>query len=336
MDEKTGARPVTRPKIRRRRSAVPAAYRRRAWGGAAALVAFMALYAASAGWLVRTAWRLGSAGSGGGAGASAFHLVAAASAAFFAVCMIKAAFFVRPGRRDGCVELKPLDHPHLFQFLHKLADQAGAPRPCRVYVSARVDAALFYDLSLLNLLRPVRRNLEIGLGLVNAVMLSELRAVLAHEFGHFSPRPTAVGRWVYVARQVGAGLVAHRGRLDAVLSALAGGDPRVAWLGWPPRAAAWAIRSLLEAAFRGVLATQRALAREMELQADLVAVGLTGSDALIHALWKIEAADDAFDRTMRFAQAEKARGAAPRDFFAVQRHLTLRMAAALDDPTYGR
>src|SRR5207245_1204659 len=82
----------------------------------------------------------------------------------------------------------------------------------KVYLSARVNAAVFYDLSLLNLLLPSRKNLEIGLGLVNVLTLGELRAVLAHEFGHFAQRSMAVGRWVYVAHQITAQPVARRDR----------------------------------------------------------------------------------------------------------------------------
>ena len=46
-------------------------------------------------------------------------------------------------------------------------------------MSARVNAAVFYDLSILNFIFPSRKNLEIGLALVNVLTLSELKAVLA-------------------------------------------------------------------------------------------------------------------------------------------------------------
>ena len=54
------------------------------------------------------------------------------------------------------------------QYLEALLSKAGAPRPHKVYVSPRVNAAVFYDLSILNLVLPSKKNLEIGLGLVNA------------------------------------------------------------------------------------------------------------------------------------------------------------------------
>ena len=122
--------------------------------------------------------------------------------------------------------------PRLFAFLDRLADDTGAPRPNRVFVSTRVNAAVFYDVSLLNLLFPTKKNLEIGLGLVNALNLSEFKAVLAHEFGHFAQRSMAVGRWVYVAQQVTGHLVARRDWFDELLAAIGRLDIRVIWVAW--------------------------------------------------------------------------------------------------------
>lgn len=91
---------------------------------------------------------------------------------------------------------------------------------------------MFYDLSLINLLLPSRKNLDIGLGLVNVLNLGELKAVLAHEFGHFAQRTMAVGRWVYIAQQIAAHIVGKRDALDRVLATLSRIDLRVAWIGW--------------------------------------------------------------------------------------------------------
>ena len=313
-------------------STLPPRYRRQAWLAVAALAVFMALYAALAAWFVHKAWKL-SLGSGGG---NVFGLFAAVCAALIAAFMIKGLFFIRRGKPEGLTELGEQEQPRLFKFLHKLADEAGAPRPHKVYVSARVNAGVFYDLSLINFLLPSRKNLEIGLSLVNALTLGELRAVLAHEFGHFAQRSMAVGRWVYIAHQITAQLVARRDKLDAFVDALARSDVRIAWIGWLLQTIVWAIRSLIDIAFRGVLLMQRALSREMELQADLVAVSLTGSDALVHALSKLRAADDGFDRAVAFAQGESAGGTPVADLFEVHAHLVRRMAAILNDPLYGR
>lgn len=47
-------------------------------------------------------------------------------------------------------------------FLYRLADEARAPRPRRVYLSPDVNAAVFFDFSFVNLIFPSRKNLVIG------------------------------------------------------------------------------------------------------------------------------------------------------------------------------
>lgn len=309
------------------------AYLRRVWLATAALLLFLAAYLLLAGWFLRTAWMLSFGGGAGKDGLWAW--VAAACAAFLGAFMVKGLFFLRRGSTEGMVELQPQQHPRLFEFLHALADRAGAPRPHKVFVSARVNAAVFYDLSPLNLLWPSAKNLEIGLGLVNAVTLGELRAVLAHEFGHFAQRAMAVGRWVYVAQQIAGHLVARRDGFDQVLRELSRFDLRIAWVGWLLSLVVWSIRAVVDTGFLLLLSVHRSLSREMELQADLVAVSLTGSDALIHALHKLQAADDAWERTLDFMAAEQAQGRPVADAFAVQAEVTEQMRRVLDDPAHG-
>lgn len=309
-------------------------YTSRVWLAVTGLLVFMVLYLALAAWFVVTAYRMTIGATPTGRDAFIGYL-AGGCALFLAIFMLKGLFFVKRGSLAGVFEIKAEQQPALFQFLHQMADAAGAPRPHRVFLSARVNASVSYDLSILNLLLPSRKNLEIGLGLVNVLTLGELRAVLAHEFGHFAQRSMAVGRWVYIAQQVAGHLVARRDRFDGFLLGLSRSDFRIAWIGWLVSLVVWAIRSLVDSAFRVVVLMQRALSREMELNADLVAVHLTGSDALVHALHRLQAADDSWDRALRFAMGEHEGGHTPKDIFAVQTRILTLMRQILNDPGYG-
>jgi Zn-dependent protease with chaperone function len=309
------------------------AYRTHAWLAMGGLTLFIVLYLALASWFSWTGYRLLVGVARGG---DAFWgLIAGVGAAFLAVFMWKALFFVWRRHAIDDIEVTAAEQPRLFAFINRLADEAGAPRAHRVFLSPRVNAAVFYDLSVLNLLFPSRKNLEIGLGLVNAVSLGELKAVLAHEFGHFGQRSMAVGRWVYVAQQIAHHIVTKRDALDSLLRTLSRVDLRIAWVGWLLSLVVWSIRSLMETMFRLVVLAQRALSREMELQADLVAVSLTGSDALIHALHKLHVADEAWERALAFANSEVREKRSVSDLFAVQKHVTTKLREVLDDPTYG-
>lgn len=312
-----------------------ATYRRHAWFAMAGLLLFILVYFGLLAWFVHTALRLFSAVFAGN-GDVVVTLIAAVCALFLSIFMIKALLFnKRAGDKSRDIELVPAEQPELFAFLHRLADEAGAPRPRRVFLSAHVNAAVFYDVSPINLIFPSRKNLEIGMGLVNVLNLGEFKAVLAHEFGHFAQRTMAVGRWVYVAQQVAAHIVAKRDMLDDFLRGLSRVDFRVAWIGWLLSLIVWSIRSLVEVVFRGVVLAQRALSREMEYQADLVAASLTGSDALVHALHRLGAADEAWNTALHFIGNEADRERPVADLFAVQSRVIERMRDVLADPSYG-
>jgi Zn-dependent protease with chaperone function len=309
------------------------AYRTHAWLAMGGLLLFVLLYLTLASWFTWTAYRLFASLAHGAEPLWTF--VAGTCAAFLAVFMWKALVFVKHRHAIDDIEVTADEQPRLFSFINRLADEAGAPRAHRVFLSPRVNAAVFYDLSVLNLLFPSRKNLEIGLGLVNALTLGEMKAVLAHEFGHFGQRSMAVGRWVYMAQQIAGHIIAKRDALDSFLRGLSRVDLRIAWVGWLLSLIVWSIRSLTDTLFRLVMLAQRALSREMELQADLVAVSLTGSDALIHALYKLNVADEAWGRSLAFADSEVREKRSVNDLFAVQKRITEKLRQILDDPEYG-
>jgi Zn-dependent protease with chaperone function len=311
------------------------AYKVRAWLAVAVLLGFVAIYVSLTAWFGWTTIRLVRGGLAGGPNA-AVGFLAAIPAAFFAVFLAKGLFFVKRGKLEGLVEVTAEEQPELFEFLRRIADDAKAPRPHRVFLSPHVNAGVFYDLSLANLVVPTRKNLEIGLGLVNTLSLCELKAVLGHEFGHFAQRTMAVGSWVYISQQIAGAIIAKRDALDRLLVWLSHIDIRIAWIGWIMRIIVWSIRSLLDSLFRIVVIAERALSREMEFNADRVSVSLAGSDALVHALHKLHAADDAFDRALRFAATERAQGRAVGDVFRVQSCFVAEMRRVLDDETHGQ
>ncbi len=256
---------------------------------------------------------------------------------FLSVFMAKSLFFLNK-REDNPIyrSINEKEEPLLFDYLYKLADEAGAPRPHKVFLSDRVNASVSYDISLVNLLFPSKKNLEIGLGLVNVLNLGEFKAVLAHEFGHFAQRSMLLGRYVYVAQQIASRIVGKRDGFDTFLAGLSRIDLRIAWIGWILSILVWSIRSLIETCFSIVVVAERALSREMEFQADLVAVSLTGSDALIHALYKLQIADQAYANSFDCLNEELSEKKAVKDMYILQTNYIHKMAKTLDDVNYGK
>lgn len=308
-------------------------YKQRVWLALAGLGLFISAYLATTAYFVWTTYQLVTDGMGMG---WLGRIIMVFCYGVLSVFMVKGFLFVKHGGHDEDLEVTAEQEPLLFDFLHRLADEAGAPRPHRVFLSGEVNAAVFYDVSFKNLILPTHKNLVIGLGLVNVLTLSELKAVLAHEFGHFAQRSMAVGRWIYMAQQVASHTVYARDWLDGFLRGLSYMDFRIAWVGWLMRLVIWAIRSIMDTAFGLVVMAQRALSREMEFHADLVAVSLTGSDALVHALHRLQAADEAWDEALDLAGDELSEGRKVADVFAVQSRVVERIAAVLDDDSYGQ
>ncbi|MEM9188069.1 MAG: M48 family metallopeptidase [Myxococcota bacterium] len=205
--------------------------------------------------------------------------------------LLKGIFKRRRMDRSAMVEIRAEDEPVLFEFIDQLCRDTHAPRPKRVYLTHEVNAAVFYDSSFLSMFLPVRKNLLIGLGLVNVLTLDELKAVLAHEFGHFSQSTMRLGSYVYVASSVMDDMIFGRDAWDEVLEQWKRTDIRLAVFGWILSGVVWALRGALKFVFLGIHLVNASLTRQMEFNADNVAVSVTGSDSLVHGLSRLVFAD---------------------------------------------
>lgn len=301
------------------------------WFAIIGLIFFIGLYILLTVWFGKLAYNLFT-----GPESTFWDILLGIGFAFLSLFMLKSLFFLNKREENPIHKfLTQKDEPVLFDYLYKLADEAGAPRPHKIFLTDRVNASVSYDISLINLLFPSKKNLEIGLGAVNVLSLGELKAVLAHEFGHFAQRSMLLGRYVYVAQQIAARIVGKRDIFDNLLAGISSFDIRIAWIGWILSILVWAIRSLVETCFSVVMIAERALSREMEFQADLVAVSLTGSDALIHALYKLQIADEAYASAIDITNSELGSQKAVSDLYVLQSNYIEKMRQILDDPTYG-
>jgi Zn-dependent protease with chaperone function len=198
-------------------------------------------------------------------------------------------------RRSGPArqfEITAADHPQLFAFIADLCAETRAPLPHRVYVSPEVNACVFYNSSILSLFWPTPKNLLIGLGLVNVLNLTEFKSVLAHEFGHFSQKSMRLGGYVYVSQRIMADIVYGRDWLDDLLDGWCRLDIRLAVFGWGFKGVLWGLRKGLAGLFQGITFLHSAMSRQMEFNADRVAVSVTGSDAPAHVLARLGFADE--------------------------------------------
>jgi Zn-dependent protease with chaperone function len=213
------------------------------------------------------------------------------------------------------VEVTEKEQPALFAFIRQLCRDTRAPFPKRVYLTPEVNAAVFYSSPVRSLFLPTPKNLLIGLGLVNQLNLSEFKAVLAHEFGHFSQKSMKLGSYVYTSNQIIADIVYGRDWLDDAVAFLRNIDIRIAIFAWAFTGVLWGLRKVLEGVFKAINFANSSLSRQMEFNADLVAVSVSGSDALIHALARLEFANEALMQAWRDLTAAADHQLYTRDLF---------------------
>lgn len=113
------------------------------------------------------------------------------------VLIIYGVFFIRPS--DGpwvSVAVSREQAPALWDLVDEVAAQVGTRGPVELRVAAMANAAVAERTRLLGLV-PGPRRLHLGIPLLLGLSAQELRAVLAHEMGHFAGEHTGIGARVH-------------------------------------------------------------------------------------------------------------------------------------------
>ncbi|MFJ6841657.1 M48 family metalloprotease [Streptomyces griseoluteus] len=220
-----------------------------------ALLAAMAAFD----WLMVTRWLT--------ARAAWFEGMVLTSTVLVALVILRGMYaFLRAGRLQPlpeAVAVSPEEQPELWEQVRATAEAIGEGVPDELYLVAEVNAGVAERNRLLGLV-PGRRRMVLGLPLLAGLTVPRLRAVLAHEFGHYANSDTRTG---------GA---AMRGRLavvQTVESFLGGSTPLHHAVGIPYVAYA-----------RMFLRTSYSVARRQELAADRLAARHAGRDTTAAAL----------------------------------------------------
>lgn len=216
----------------------------------------------------------------------------------FLAFLLKFIFSVQKDSNDNRVEITEEEHPRLFEFINQLVAEVKSPSPKKVFIVPNVNAAVFYNSSFWSMFFPVRKNLEIGLGLVNSLNMSEFKAVLAHEFGHFSQRSMKIGSYVYTVNRAIYNMVYEYSSWDKLLDNWIASGGIFGFFASMPRFMVNGVRALLRKAYELINIRYMGLSREMEYNADLIAVSAAGNTATISALRRIEFGDEAYNRVI--------------------------------------
>ncbi|MFJ1585471.1 M48 family metalloprotease [Streptomyces sp. NPDC088197] len=235
------------------------------------LLGFVLLAAMAAlDWLLVTRWFA--------AGAAWFEGTILMVTALVAVAIVRGMLaFLRAGRLgsvpDG-VAVTAQEQPELWEQVRAAAEVAGERAPDELYLVSEVNAGVAEQSRLLGLL-PGRRRLLLGLPLLAGLTVPRLRAVLAHEFGHYGNRDTRLGGLTLRGRAA----VLH------TVEVFSEGTTRMHYV----------VGAVYVGYARMFLRTSQSVARQQEFAADESAARYAGRDATVGALRAMPVIDAAYD-----------------------------------------
>jgi Zn-dependent protease with chaperone function len=204
-----------------------------------------------------------------GVGYRPFLLIGTLVAAGAVLAAAKPAFVPRREPSPRGVRLSTQRAARLWALVQADAATAGAPAPDELRLSAQAQVTIVEEARWLGLAGGYR-TLYIGVPLLRAYTVSQLRAAVTHELGHFSHRESRIAA------------VAHRGRSVIVSTAA---SARTLLIALPYLAYALVY-----------VRVERATGRRMELAADRAAVAVAGTEATARALTLAAEVAAAWDR----------------------------------------
>ncbi len=209
--------------------------------------------------------------------------------------------------RSDMIEIKENEEPRLFALIRELTREVGTDFPKKIYLTRDVNAAVFYDSSFWSMFFPTKKNLQIGLGLVNAVTETELKAVLAHEFGHFSQKTLKVGSYVYNVNKVIYNMLYDNDSYSNLVQRWSNFSWVFAICAWIGITIITGIQWILQKMYGIVNVRYMELSREMEFEADQIAASVVGSKPLVDSLLRLQLASDALQSLINFYQEQIAK-----------------------------
>ena len=217
------------------------------------------------------------------------------------VFVIKFIFSVNRSTDESRIEILEGDQPKLFEFIRELTKETKTPFPKKIFLSGDVNACVFYNSSFWSMFLPVRKNLQIGLGLVNTVNLSEFKAIMAHEFGHFSQRSMKLGSFTYNVNQIIYNMLYNNNSYNEFLSSWAKINGYFSFFALVTVKIAGSIQLVLKEMYKIINKSYMSLSREMEFHADAVAASVSGSNNMISALARVEVSASCYSGTLKSA-----------------------------------
>ncbi|MEU0007056.1 M48 family metallopeptidase [Streptomyces sp. NPDC006314] len=220
-----------------------------------------------------------------------------------AIPVVRGLFMLRTpkGEDPPGLAITEADEPRLWALVRELATATGTYAPDRILLTADVNAAGSEEPRLLGLL-PGPRRLHLGVPLLIGLTEAQLRAVLAHEYGHFTGggtrlSPLVVRGRTQIARVIGQfrtsaddSVAAERARQEKAVAKRVAKGKKAKKVDTGGAGALYRMMAAIYSAYgKFYMRASLSTARAGEYAADLAAARIAGRDATASALREIPA-----------------------------------------------
>ncbi|WP_415327164.1 M48 family metallopeptidase [Chryseobacterium sp. MMS23-Vi53] len=197
------------------------------------------------------------------------------------------------------IEIDEKNQPELFAIINEIVAETKVKKPGKVFLSPEVNASVSYNSLFWSMFLPVKKNLTIGMGLINSTTVGELKSVLAHEFGHFSQRSMKIGGYVNQAEKIIFDTVYNNQDFENSIKNGSGhwvfqltGIIAVGFIS--------VFQSILKLFSDFLFKNNASLRREMEFHADAVATYVTNPKEQATSLLRLDLSSAAFNSSFMF------------------------------------
>lgn len=223
---------------------------------------------------------------------------------FILIFLLKFMFSHKEYDHTGTYEISRTAEPALFKLIDEVVEEVQTQHPKKVFLSSDVNAYVNYDSAFWSMFFPVKKNLTVGMGLINTTTVSELKGILAHEFGHFSQRSMKVGSFVGQAHRIIYDLLFNDSSFQNMLSRFAEFHAILYFFARLAQSFTAGIRWILVKIYDLVLLKHSSLSRQMEFDADAIATSIVGSEVKADALLRLDISEKALTSAIAFYNYE--------------------------------
>lgn len=186
------------------------------------------------------------------------------------------------------IEIHQKDYPELFALIYQIADEVGTKHPKKVLLDESINANVQYSNHVKSLFLPTRKNLTIGVGLLQMCSVEEFKGVLAHEFGHFSQKSMSIGSYAANVNRILYENLHHKQSIDDVIDDIAYVSGYIALITRGAIHYNEIFHKLYSKIHENLHFHYLTLSREMEFQADLIATKVVGIENMVRFFPRIE------------------------------------------------